>query len=330
MSTSLPQLLSKSLAKFYVLSSDEDSYPLVNFANSLIKSKLPIDCVRYNFTADRYFKFDVILNALNNGSLFATHNIFEINYKTKPVVDQQAQLIAMLSILQDSDTVIITTGKLDKKDLSSKWIQEVVNSGGVICNLNQDDISTVLHIKLKQTKLELDSTAKEMLLNMNHGNSLQLLSDIDKLSYIYPENSKLTTADLEKHLLDNAMYSIFQLSPAYLSGDLNRAIMIFNNVYQVAGDAVLICWVIVEDLRKLLKLKGLIKQGDTEQQALRILRLWGDAVHAIPLAHTRLGYNILLALLDEMANIDLMIKGVLLGDLRLKFLQIITKLCNKK
>ena len=173
----------------------------------------------------------------------------------------------------------------------------------------------------------LDFDAKEMLLNMNHGNALQLIADIDKLSYLYPKNSNITAVDIEEHLMDNSLYNIFQLSPAYLSGDLDKSIIIFNNIYQSASDLILICWVITEDIRRLLKLKVLIKQGNTEQQALRSLRLWGDSVKTIPKANQRLEYLNLIELLDDMATIDLMIKGVLLGDLRLKFLYVITKLC---
>ena len=328
MSTSLQSLSSKSLAKIYVLSSDEDSYPLLNFANSLVKANLPTDCVKYNFVADRYFKFDTVIQILQNGNLFATHNLIEISYKNKPVIEQQGQILEILAKLTENDTIIISTDKLDKKDLSSKWIQEIINNDGLVCNLNQDDITTVLQIKLKQYKLELDLVAKEMILNMNHGNSLQLLSDIDKLSYLYDEGSKLTATDIATHLLDNTLYSTFQLSPTYLSGNLNKSITIFNNIYQVVGDSVLICWVITEDLRKLLKLKGLIKQGNTEQQSIRNLRLWGDSVQTIPLAHQRLGYGILLELLDDISKIDLIIKGVIAGDLRLEFLQVLTKFCR--
>ena len=327
MATNLQELQSAKLARFYMLSADEENYPLLNFANSLIKDKLPTDTIRHSFTADRYFSFNTVLDILQSGNLFTTHNLIEISYKTKPTLEQQSQLAEILAKLSVADTLVLLTGKLDRKDMTASWIKEALSIGGFVCGLNQDNMNEVLQAKLNKYKLELGFAAKEMLLNMNYGNPVQLLGDVEKLSCLYPQNSKLTIANLEEHLVDNALYSVFQLSPAYLRGDLKTSLLIFNNVYQVVGDAVLICWVIVEDLRKLLKLKGAIKQSISEQQAIKNLRLWGDAVTALPKAHKRLSYSVLLELLDDIANVDLMIKGVKSGDLRLKFLEVITKLC---
>ncbi len=115
-------LLQNKIANLSVISCAEDSYALMDYLIQQFQLKLG-DCRRHKFIADRYFKFNTVTEIINSGSLFDDAVYIEINYKTKPTVDQQKEIIQLVEQLNDNTHLLITTDKLTKTDLTTAWMK---------------------------------------------------------------------------------------------------------------------------------------------------------------------------------------------------------------
>ena len=143
-------------------------------------------------------------------------------------------------------------------------------------------------------------------------------------------NKIFNKEQVTKLLFNNNKYNIYMLSHAYLSGNLEQAIIIFNQIYTGVEDAILISWIILEDVRKLLKIKNAIKNNITLHNIFYELKIIKDNIQAFTLANSRISYNQILELYQDLSIIDLAIKGLMPNlNIHTKFLEIISKIsCN--
>lgn len=308
--------------KINLVCATKEHLPLVNLALDNFKANLG-EINRYSFTADRYFDFNNIINIINSGSLFIPDNYIEINYKTKPTLEQQKQIQTLLNTTNSNNTIIITCEKLNKKELSANWLKAI---NGLVISITESDSKIAVSYILQQHNLNISNKALENIVQLNQANISQLLQETTKLALIYPTN---TTIDIE-HIedVDNSQYNVYQLSSSYLNGNKNKSITILENIYQEVEDAILIMWMINDDLRKLIRLKGKIRQKIPVNQAIQELKVWGDAVYNLPKAEQRLSYTNLLDIFYRLSQVDLMIKGVIKGNIKQELKLLVLRICQ--
>lgn len=316
-------LISPSDKHIYLLHASPECYSYVIFSLELLQKKI-INAVKYQFQADRYFKFAEIDKILDNDSLFSEQNIIELNFKTKPTVAQENDLLKVIAKINENSYLFITTEKLSA--FSNAWCKKI-NEMGSIIGLSEDDTPIVIRHLLQESKLTIEPKALNLLLELNAGNIPALMQEITRLTFLCPENHKITVADIES--TDNAEYNVYSLSNTYLSGDLAKSRKILDNIFQEPGDAILITWMINEDVKKLLKIKARLKDGANIHTAVSELRTWGEAVNHLKNASGRISYSSLLNILDMLANLDMSIKGVQSTPPEIILLQIIQTLCKK-
>lgn len=307
----------------YLLHASPECYSHVMFSLKQLQKALT-SAIKYQFQADRYFKFAEIDNILDNDSLFAEQNIIELNFKTKPTIAQENDLLKIMAKINENSYLFIMTEKLTT--FSSSWCKKI-NEIGSIIGLSEADTTVVIQNLLQEAKLTIDNTALNLLLELNLGNIPALMQEITRLTFLCAENHKITVADIES--TNNAEYNVYALSNAYLSGDLAKSNKILDNIYQEPGDAILISWMINEDVKKLLKIKARLKDGTNINTAISELRVWGDAVNNLKIASGRISYNTLLNVLDMLANLDMSIKGVQSTPPKIILQKTIETLCKK-
>lgn len=307
----------------YVLHSAPACYPYVVFLLDRLQKNLS-NTTKYQFQVDRYFKFNDIDNILDNGSLFAEQNIIELNFKTKPLMNQEEELLKLINRIDDNSFLFITTDKLTST--SSKWLKKI-DEVGIIVGVNETDTGIIVRNLLQTAKLTIDNTAMSLLLELNAGNIPELMQEINRLTFLCPENHTITINDIQSS--DNAQYNIYELSNAYLAGDIHKSRKILDNIYHESADAILIMWMINEDIKKLLKIKAKLKDNININTAIGELRVWGDTINNLKIASNRVSYNSLLEILDKLANLDMSIKGVYNTPPQTILVKILEVLCLK-
>jgi DNA polymerase-3 subunit delta len=344
-------------SNLYILHASRDDYPLVNYVTTYIKQQINFAaatqaissrCNNLTFTADKYFNFSTINNIISNQSLFSETNYIEITYKTKPTQEQQTAIINLIPRLQDNNFLVIITDKLTKKDLDAQWLKNNNDSSigdnkpnrsnkPIILGITNYDCKIIIHHMFSMAKLSITTKAIDMLLQLNMANVAQLMQEANKIIiHKVSDNGTNNTAHIvdvehiKELILDNSKYNIYQLSNAYLAGNLANALNIFDNLYQTTEDAILITWIFAEDLRKLLKIKNKIKQKQDISQALYELRIIKDSAHNFMLAEKRINYQKLIILFNQVADLDMAIKGVVTADILQIIRQIIIQFSSNK
>lgn len=298
----------------------------ISGASSSPDHNLNSQIATHKFDIDRYFDFETVFDIINSQSLFDEINYIELNYKNKPTKEHQDALIQLNKNISTSNKLVITCDLLNKREIGSKWVQEIEALGGIILTLNENSIMPLVKYILQQGNLSIDSDALQYLINQNESNTTQLLQELNNLVFYYPGGTKLTCENIQNIINNNAKYNIYQLSNAYLAGNLKNCMLILDNIYNKTEDAILINWILNEDIRKLLKLKSKLKTNNNINQCIREIGVWGDSVHKLPIANKRLNYKTLTEILKMISTLDLIIKGVLKGDPKDQIIQIIIKL----
>lgn len=309
-----------------LIHANTDDYPLADFVLQQLKTRLDNYHKQY-FTADRFFNFSGVEDLINNISLFDQPNYIQVNFKTKPNAEQQKQLIALLDKLDEHNFLVIICDKLNKTDQNTKWFKEVANKS-ITLGISSFDAEFLISHLLGQHKLKINREAIQTLINQNEGNLSQLLNEANKLTLAVPNGQTIGVNEIAALTTDNAQYNIYQLSTSYLSGNLAKSIKILDNLYQDSSDAILIMWVLQEDIKRLLKIKNKLKTIPNIRQVMQEMRLWGESVDKLPLAEKRLNYRTLIEIYETLAQLDMSIKGVLHLDIKLLLTVVIKGMCG--
>lgn len=312
-----------------LLSAPDESSVIVNFLREQCLARSGESYLRNSYAADRYFQFTAIEELIRSNSLFGDKNWIEINFKTKPTIEQQQQLLNLLPLLDENNYLIISCDKLDKKDQGSSWFKKWNETGdslllaGSEIELRQWTLSL-----LEVLKLKLDNAGLDLLLEMNQSNPAQLHQELIRLSWLFPASSVINYNELKALLLDNSQFTVFGISNYYLNGNIAGARKMYAQAVQSTEDAILLIWQLGEDLRKLIKIKSALRNNPDFRAVAGDLRIWGESIAAFNQAHQRLPYQQLLSYLDELAQIDGVIKGIIVGEPLVKLEQLIINFCR--
>lgn len=304
--------LAKPNGNSLLISGSEETLPLINNLVEYCQEKLSNFTHSFKYVADRYFNLQEIRNILLSNSLFDDKNIFVLSFKTKPTQEQQKQLELIFPLLDENNFLCLSCDKLDKKELNAPWLSLFKEQGDILFLSGTPEESCVwVESLFKKNNFTLEAEAMDLLLSLNQGNLAGLYQEVNKLCLLFKAPYQITLADAKSNLLENSLYNIFELSNAYLTGKNALTVEIFNNICQSTTEAILIIWNVGEDLRKLIKIKNNLRQNPNFSLAISDLRIWiNETVIAFQAANQRLSYPTLLAYLDQLAKIDLLIKGV--------------------
>ena len=316
---------SAKIANIILLTAPTDCYALLDYVLGSLQQKTK-STDNHRFNADRFFQYTEIYNLITNGSLFHDITYIEINYKSKPTAEQQKELLNLLTKIEEHTYLVITTDKLTKPELNNIWVKTITKQGLVV-NLSETDLPAIIHYELQQHELTINDNALEFLLQLNEGNINQLMQELKKLTLSFSPQHIINIEEIKQHTTDNTTYNIYQLNHAYLAGNLAKSISILDNIYQKPEDAILLQWLINEDLRKLIRIKSLLKQNFSFYQISQELKLRNSNLYQA--IERRISYAALINTLHLLAQLDLMVKGVINGEVKQQLIIIIRNLCNK-
>lgn len=311
----------------WIIHAKEDFLPVTSFVTDFIRQRILQPQTTYKLVVESGFNFNQLEYILNSTSLFDEVNYIELCYKTKPTPEQYKRINQLVKNIAATNYVVILTDELNKRDLASKAL-EPIDSYSTILGISNTDMYQFSSYKLRLSEIEIDRTGIQLLLDLNQNNPTQLVQSIDKISLTYPKNTRLTIEEIKQAVSDHSQYNVFQLSHAYLSGNLALANKTLLSLYQAPEDAILIAWMLSEDIRKLLKIKAKLKQGSNVYQIFQDLKIWGDATSNFEEATRRISYTKLIMLMNEVAVLDTMIKGIETGNVLQQLSQLVTHLCT--
>lgn len=306
----------KKLAAVYLVSGDE---PL-QLGEAADAIRLAVKQQGYDtrevFSVETGFEWNELAFAADSYSIFADKKLIDLRMPSaKPGTEGAKALTEYCQRIPEDTILLITTSKLDKSSLKTKWFQSIEKTGVVIQVWPLEGANLVQWIQRRaQTKgLKIDLDGIKILASRIEGNLLAAAQEIEKLYVLYGEET-ISKKALEDAVADNARFDVFKLTDCILSGRVNRAIKILNGLKAEGIVAPVVLWALARETRMLISIKTALNQGQNKETVFKSHRLWDKRKQLVNSALARMDIQALQSALVLSAKVDRQLKGQERGD----------------
>jgi DNA polymerase-3 subunit delta len=317
--TRLSQLaahLARGLGPLYVVHGDE---PLLAIeAGDLVRAAARAAGYeeREIVVAEQGFKWDTFAAANRNLALFGTRKLVDLRIPSGKPGIEGARVLEDCAANPQSDTLLlITLPRLDRAAQSSAWFSALQQAGIIVAvqSLEREELPPWIAARLARQKQRASADTLQFLADATEGNLLAAAQEVEKLGLLLPDGELDADAVL-RATADVARFDVFQLSEAWLAGDAARALRVVA-VLEAQGEAVpLLAWQLGEDLHALSSVLAATATGTPLAAAVREARVWGKRQAALEQAARRVAPATVASLLQRLARLDALAKGIGVGS----------------
>ena len=308
--------IKEALSPFYVIYGDEDLLRFEALDALRETAKNQGFAMREAFFVDNKTDWSEILSACESQGLFADKKLVEIHIPTgKPGTAGANALVELSSQVFEDTTIIIFLPKLEKAQTQAKWFASLGRVAQVFeaKAISADDLPQWIRLRLAAYDLTIDEDALLLFAERVEGNLMAANQEIEKLALLHNKGAVVSLEDAQNAVANVARFDVFQLSSAWLRGDVARTVRLIDALEAEGEEPILLLWSVSEDIRTLLRLHAALKQGQSIMQVRNPLRLWGEKQTIAPQALKRIGVRRLMNALQTCALADQQIKGVAQG-----------------
>jgi len=271
---------------------------------------------RASYTADRAFNWQQISYFGQSSSLFTSLRLLEITIPSgKPGVDGGKLLTELAQNPLNDTTILLVIPSLDKDTKNSAWFS-ALDKHAVIIEIKEVSVQQLPQWIAKRLKQQYQETNDETLLFLAHqveGNLLAANQEILKLGLLYPQGT-LTIDQVKDSVLSVSRHDAFQLAEAVLAGDTARTVKVLQALQDEGEQPLAVMNPLLWRFKPLAELKLAQSRGESLAQAMTRARVFGSKQEALKRAVTILSLRQIEAILQKLAEIDQIAKGVLEGD----------------
>ncbi|GLX77520.1 DNA polymerase III subunit delta [Thalassotalea insulae] len=227
-------------------------------------------------TFDDKFDWSLLQQEYQAMSLFSSQRIIELELTSNKIGDKGAKLLTDLSQQLHQDIVLlIHGGKLDAGTQKRKWFSLLANQG---CFLPLYDIEgKQLHQwvqrQARHYQLNLLPDVVLQLTELFEGNLNALDQELQKLAILFGQQL-ITSEDAEQLLIKQAKFNPFQLIDALLTGKINKAISMLDQLQQDGTAIGQLIWFVHKEIKQLAMMQEALTQGENFNQLCNEYRIW--------------------------------------------------------
>jgi len=247
-------------------------------------------------------------------SLFDDNVVVDLRHPTGKFDKKSSEILKKyFANPSSSKTLVITTNKLTKAQLSTKFYKELDKHAVTIklWPIVGAEFSKWIVAKLQQVNLSADMQAIKLLSEYTEGNLLAARQAIDMLGLLH-SGQKITCAIMQEVVTQSSRYSIYDLTNAALSQNCPHALQILRRLQSIGVDPILILWSITREVRSLLSMACKLEQGCSLSSVLS--SVWKSQSQLYQKALRTLNVVDLQLMLQQAFDLDLIIKGRKTGD----------------
>ncbi len=222
---------------------------------------------RTTLVADTGFSWNQLLEATQSMSLFSSQQFIELELPTgKPGTEGSKMLQEVAAKLNPDMLLLIHGPKIGKDVQRGKWFKVLDEIGAsTLCYpLEGRQLSTWINQQLTSHQLSVSPNGAKMISDFCEGNLLAAKQEIDKLALLYPHQS-VTDEQIERAMVDQSRYSVFQLVDVMLNGESTRCIKMLYRLESEGLEPNIIIWALVREWEQLWNLKTAEQQGQPIQ-----------------------------------------------------------------
>ena len=263
---------------------------------------------------ERGFDWNALLADAANLSLFATRRLIELKIGPTPDAESQRAL-AGLAERPPADTVLLVSGELERKALTTAWVRAFEEHGVlvVVQSVERPALPGWIRERLGRRGVTIEPAAAELLADRVEGNLLAAQQEIERIALLMPE-ATLDVGQVAGLVADSARYDVFELAAAAFSGQAERALRILAGLRAEGREPPLVLWALLNDLRGLSRVAHRAERERSLDSIFRAEQIWSNRQGPLKAALRRLPRPEIDALLVAAAAADRMAKGSLRGD----------------
>lgn len=306
--------LSKQILPIYLISGDEPLLAAEAIDQVRAASRSQGYTERQVFHSDT-MSWDQLLAESQSMSLFADKRILEVRIEnSKPGDKGSKAILEYCAQPPDDSLLLVVTGKLDRNQQRSKWVQALEKSGGHIqvWPVDARQMPGWLNQRLKQKNIHADASALQILADRVEGNLLAAQQEVEKLSLLMSGN--VDAEAMENAVANSARYDVFSLVDKALAGNCSEALRTLEGLREEGTETTVLLWSFTRELRQLISIQESTKLGERLEVAIRQAGVWEKRQPLIHKAAKRISIDALKAMLVLARETDQQIKGAASGD----------------
>ncbi|GGX41178.1 DNA polymerase III subunit delta [Saccharospirillum salsuginis] len=232
---------------------------------------------RQVFHADNQFDWNQLTDANQSMSLFGDREILELRLPGKLNDEGRKTLVAYAESANPDNLLMIVSDRIEAAQSKAKWFGKVTDAGWwvPVWPIERHQLPAWLRQRLQQQGLTIDDDALALLADRVDGNLLAARQEIDKLLLMNEgDNTAISLDTVIQSVADSARFDIFDLSDAFLSGDLARSQRVLSGLAAEGIEAPIVLWVLARELRHLVQLSEAQAQGQILAGVFKRLRIF--------------------------------------------------------
>ncbi|KPF45957.1 DNA polymerase III subunit delta [beta proteobacterium AAP51] len=264
-----------------------------------------------------HFDWSGVLGAAQAMSLFAERQLIEIRIPSgKPGKEGSEMLQRYCEALNDDVLTLVTLPKLDYQQLKAAWFTALDQHGALLRveTLERQQLPAWLAQRLKRQgqrvrEGEEGQRTLAFFADRVEGNLLAAHQELQKLALLHPPG-ELSFEQVEAAVLNVARFDTAKLGEAVWTGNVPRALRVLDGLRHEGEAAVLVHWMLADDLRGLARARAALDDGKPLPMALREARAWGQKEKLFERALPLLAGHTLAHLLEAASICDGIAKGL--------------------
>lgn len=266
--------------------------------------------------AGAHFQWQQLVAETQSLSLFGDKRIIDLRVARGTVGSDGSKVLTRFCEAPPPDVLLmITTSKLDQKQLHSAWFKAIDKIGGIIqvWPLEPRQMAVWLHRQLGQAGIEAAPEVVQALAQRVEGNLLSAAQEVEKLVLLYGAG-EIGLAQVSNAVADSARFDVFDLLDAALGGSPRHALRMLRSLRGEGTPDAVVLWALARELRTLLTVLQSVERGASLDQALDRGRVWAKRKNLYRTAAKRQSIPRLNHLLMLCQDTDAAIKGALPVD----------------
>ena len=286
---------------------------------------------RQSYQSETGFDWKGWLAGFDSLSLFSSRRLIELRLPTgKPGIEGGKTLEAWASNPPADTLLLVTTPKLDKATLSSKWAT-ALEAKGILMQTAPPPLERLpdwIGERLARHGLKADSDTLAWLAARVEGNLLAAHQEIEKLALLLPPGQMDRDA-VRAAVTDVARYDVADLSESFLKGDAARFCRVLDGL-RAEGEALpFVLAVLGGEVRTLYRLAAGLARGERLPALMQAARVWDSRQGLVERALQRAGLAKLAWAMRGLSRLDRAAKGLLREDTWDELKQLGLALMNK-
>jgi DNA polymerase-3 subunit delta len=279
---------------------------------------------------ERGFDWNALLADAANLSLFASRRLIEL--RIGPTPDAEAQkALAGLAARPPEDTVLLVSGGLERKTLSTQWVRAFEEHGVLVVAqaVERPVLPGWIRDRLGRRGVTIEPDAAELLADRVEGNLLAAQQEVERIALLMP-GARLDAGEVAELVADSARYDVFELAAAAFSGRAERALRILAGLRAEGREPPLVLWALLNDLRGLSRVAQRAPSDRSLDGVFRAEQIWSNRQGPIKAALRRLARPEIDALIVAAARADRVAKGSLRGDAWVELESLVARIAGVK